>query len=326
MPKCTICGKRFDTLSSLREHHRAVHPNSKFVAPKTRLTRNLVVGMILVLIVVGGLVGYAIYLQSQQNDTNGNSGLLNTPISPTLYQNLTGVSFQTLSAIGPSQSLITYPSSKWTSISTTTTLTSNGKAEILYIGAEFCPYCAAERWSMVVALSKFGNFSNLEYMASALGDGDIATLSFRDATYSSPYNLTLVTVENQDRNHQTLQTPTTAEQQLWNQYNANSYPFIDIGGQYVLKTSQFDFGDLSNLNWSQIGSQLNNPQSNIAKAIDGAANQFMGAICKIDGSQPSSICGQSFASLSFHPSSQSSNLPLFLMQVSYEERVKSIAV
>src|SRR5262245_18195339 len=27
-------------------------------------------------------------------------------------------------------------------------LTKNGKPEMLYIGAEFCPYCAAMRWSM----------------------------------------------------------------------------------------------------------------------------------------------------------------------------------
>ena len=33
-------------------------------------------------------------------------------------------------------------------------LTSDGKPQMLYIGAEFCPYCAAMRWSMAVALSK----------------------------------------------------------------------------------------------------------------------------------------------------------------------------
>jgi hypothetical protein len=32
---------------------------------------------------------------------------------------------------------------------------------MLYIGAEYCPYCAAERWPLVMALSKFGTFSNL---------------------------------------------------------------------------------------------------------------------------------------------------------------------
>ena len=41
------------------------------------------------------------------------------------------------------------------------TLTANGKPEVLYLGAEYCPYCGAERWSMIVALSRFGTFSGL---------------------------------------------------------------------------------------------------------------------------------------------------------------------
>ena len=32
----------------------------------------------------------------------------------------------------------------------------NGKPEVLFIGAEYCPYCAAERWSVVEALSRLG--------------------------------------------------------------------------------------------------------------------------------------------------------------------------
>jgi thiol-disulfide isomerase/thioredoxin len=31
-------------------------------------------------------------------------------------------------------------------------LTANGKPEMLYMGAEYCPYCAAARWAMIVAL------------------------------------------------------------------------------------------------------------------------------------------------------------------------------
>ena len=49
-------------------------------------------------------------------------------------------------------------------------LTSNGKPEMLYMGAEYCPYCAAERWSMVVALSRFGTFQGLGTTRSASGD------------------------------------------------------------------------------------------------------------------------------------------------------------
>src|SRR5205823_15010475 len=37
----------------------------------------------------------------------------------------------------------------------------SGKPEVLYIGAEYCPFCAAERWSLVYALARFGTFKGL---------------------------------------------------------------------------------------------------------------------------------------------------------------------
>ncbi len=177
-------------------------------------------------------------------------------------------------------------------------LTLNGKPEVLYIGAEFCPLCAADRWSMVVALSKFGNFSNLEYMLSSPTDGNVTTMTFRNATYASQY-ISFVAVENEDRSHNSLQLPNQTDQNLWNTYNPNAYPFLDIGGKYIVKSELYSYTVLNNLNWTQIGSQLNNPSSSVAKAVDGAANELISAICKIDGQAPASVCGQSFANVSY---------------------------
>ncbi len=50
-------------------------------------------------------------------------------------------------------------------------LAANGKPELLYIGAEYCPYCAAERWAMIVAMSRFGTFSGLATVKSAASNG-----------------------------------------------------------------------------------------------------------------------------------------------------------
>lgn len=47
---------------------------------------------------------------------------------------------------------------------------SNGKPAVIFVGAEWCPYCAVERWSLIIALLRFGNFSNLEYMLSSSTD------------------------------------------------------------------------------------------------------------------------------------------------------------
>ena len=290
MPKCQKCGKKFDSLQALKDHFRSVHPNDRFVMAKPTTSRNLVLSVVVVIIIMGGLVGYLIYTSGTgPSTTQTYFGELLTPISYSLYQNLSGVSYSTLSSVGVGSQV-----APLTPITPASTLTFNGKPEVLFIGGEFCPLCGADRWSMVVALSKFGNFSNLEYMISAPDDGNVTTLTFRNATYTSQY-ISFVAIENEDRAHNILQIPNATDQTLWNALDANSYPFMDIGGQYIVKSEMYPYTDLNGLNWTQIGSQLNKPSSSVAKAVDGAANELISAICKIDGGAPSSVCSQSFA-------------------------------
>ena len=46
-------------------------------------------------------------------------------------------------------------------------LTSGGKPVMLYMGAEYCPYCAAERWAIIIALSRFGTFTGVSATTSS---------------------------------------------------------------------------------------------------------------------------------------------------------------
>ena len=177
-------------------------------------------------------------------------------------------------------------------------LTSGGKPEILYMGAEYCPYCAAERWPLVVALSRFGTFTGLGLTASSSSDvyPSTNTFTFLKATYTSQY-LAFDSVELQDVNHATLQTPTAAEQQLLNTYDAAPYttsagsiPFIDFGNKYILSGASYNPQTLAGLNWTTIASDLADSSSAVAKNIDGTANRLTAAICKMTGDQPSSVC------------------------------------
>jgi len=54
----------------------------------------------------------------------------------------------------------------------------NGKPTFVYIGAQGCPFCAGMRWAIIIALSRFGNFSNLFYDRSATNDGNVPTFTF----------------------------------------------------------------------------------------------------------------------------------------------------
>jgi thiol-disulfide isomerase/thioredoxin len=171
-------------------------------------------------------------------------------------------------------------------------LASGGKPEMLYIGAEWCPYCAAERWAMATALSRFGHFTPLKGVHSSSSDvyPNTATLTFYGSTYTSNY-LVFTPVENQDVNHNVLVSPTSAQQALWAKYDppGNSYPFIDIGNRYVAATT-YNPQVLQGLSWSQIATDLHNPHSAVAQGAIGSANLFTAAICKITGNAPASVC------------------------------------
>jgi len=171
-------------------------------------------------------------------------------------------------------------------------LTANGKPEMLYIGAEWCPYCAAERWAMAVALSRFGTFSPLKGIHSSSTDvyPNTATLDFYRVTYTSRY-LVFTPVESQDINHNPLQKPTAAQQALWTKYDppGDSFPFINIGNRYIAATT-YDPQVLQGLSWSQIAADLHNPSTAVAKGAVGSANLFTAAICKITGNAPANVC------------------------------------
>jgi hypothetical protein len=171
-------------------------------------------------------------------------------------------------------------------------LTSGGKPEVLYIGGEFCPFCAAERWALTVALSRFGTFSGLHFIHSAADDGDIATLTFYRSHYTSKY-VSFAPVEWYTENDRvTLQPPTSAQLALFQKYdgppyvntnNSGGFPFVDIGNKYLALGAQFQPTVLSGLSWSQIATDLSNPASPVAQNIDGAANTITKALDQLTG-------------------------------------------
>lgn len=186
-------------------------------------------------------------------------------------------------------------------------LTSGGKPEVLYIGAEYCPYCAAERWAMVVALSRFGTFSGLQATRSAAVNGagqaevypNTATWTFAHATFASSY-LTFTPVETYTNVpdpstgfYTPLQTLTAEQTALLKKYDSASggaIPFIDFGNRFLTVGASYDPGVLAGLNWNQIAAGLHNPSSPVAPGVLGTANYMTAAICALTHDQPASAC------------------------------------
>jgi hypothetical protein len=168
----------------------------------------------------------------------------------------------------------------------------DGKPDVFYLGAEFCPYCAAERWPVIIALSRFGTFSGLQTTTSSSTDiyPNTPTFTFRSATFTSQY-IDFESVETSDRNQNTLQTPTSQQQALVRKYDtSNSIPFVDFGNRYTFAGAMYVPDLLAGMTWQQVADALQQPASPQAKAILGSANLITAAVCQLTGQQPAAVC------------------------------------
>jgi hypothetical protein len=195
-------------------------------------------------------------------------------------------------------------------------LTAGGKPQVLFIGAEYCPFCAAERWPLVVALSRFGHFTVLRNATSATQSvfPGTATFSFDGAEYTSPY-LTFTGVElysdqiGADGTFTRIARPTAAQTALVARYSGSDVgpetgvsPFVDIAGRMVTTTSGFSPALLAGQSQAQIASELDAPPRPAepstapasapptGQAIIAAANELTVGICAATGQRPSSVC------------------------------------
>jgi hypothetical protein len=171
----------------------------------------------------------------------------------------------------------------------------SGKPEVFYYGAEFCPYCAAQRWPLIIALSRFGTFSGLQTTTSSSSDAfpNTPTFTFRNATYMSQY-LDFLSVETTDRDRNPLQTPTASEQQLVSSYDpGGTIPFIDVANRYAITGAMYTPDTLGGTSWRAVADALKDPSSTQAKAVIGSANLMTAAICKANADQPGTVCSSS---------------------------------
>ena len=168
----------------------------------------------------------------------------------------------------------------------------SGKPLVFYFGAEYCPYCGAERWPIIVALSRFGTFSGLATTSSSSTDiyPNTPTFTFHGSTFTSRY-IDFQAVETTDRNQNPLETPTAAQQALVNQYDTSgSIPFVDLGNRFAFAGAMYLPDVLAGMSWEAVAGSLSQPDTTQAKAVIGSANLITAAVCRMTSDQPSSVC------------------------------------
>lgn len=269
-------------------------PSARSNAIRRRRNRNLlaVSASAVVVIVIAALVIAKV--------TGGSSPTVTTrtPVPATELSSLANLPLSSLLAAASSASAgsVHPPTNLPTTVAP---LRAGSKPEVLYMGAEYCPFCAAERWPLVMALSKFGSFSNLLSTRSSSTDTnpDTPTFSFVGSTYTSPY-IAFTAIELEDRAGKTLQTPTPAENALIDTYDAPPYtsgtqgsiPFIDLGGRYLVSGTEYDGSALSGMSFASAVDYMTGSASTTRSAADAVAAHLIGLICSLTHNRPSSVC------------------------------------
>jgi hypothetical protein len=185
-------------------------------------------------------------------------------------------------------------------------LSSGGRPEIMFICAEYWSKCAAERWAVVTALSKFGTFTTLEgTTSSATGASPkTPTFSFYGATYSSKY-LALVTDELETNTdvgggeYPLLQPPTSQEMTTMKAWDRAPYttttlslPFAYMGGKFLLTTAQYDASAISQTSFQAAASIMSSGTDPVSRHAEAAAGYLVADFCALTRGQPARVCSQ----------------------------------
>jgi hypothetical protein len=220
-------------------------------------------------------------------------------LDPAVLAQVTGVPATTFATVGAGAD------TKQPTVLPGPDLVQSGKPKVVYIGAEYCPFCAAQRWPLVVALSRFGTWNGLSATTSAADDvfPNTATFSFHGATYTSDH-LVFEGVETNTNQkvggtYGPLDKLTKQQTELLNTFNAPPYvpaqyagsiPFLDLGNRWMLSGASVSPDLLTERTIASIAQDLSNPSSKLAQAILGSANRITATLCSLTHNQPAAVC------------------------------------
>lgn len=179
---------------------------------------------------------------------------------------------------------------------------SAGKPLVLFVGSEYCPFCASERWALVVALSRFGTFSALDDMQSSATSvfPGVQTFSFVHSRYESEYvafdGIELYSnVPDAQGVYTSIASLSPNQQQLVAHYrppgsSAEPFPFVDIANIVVAPTPGFSPAALAQLSQGSIVGDLKPGTTPVARAIVASANYLTAGICAATQQLPAAVC------------------------------------
>jgi Domain of unknown function (DUF929) len=226
-----------------------------------------------------------------------------TPAPAAIARLVTNVPASTLNKVGAGSIL---PSQAFGVFNLKGQLTKDGKPEVLSMNLAWCPHCAANSWALAVALSRFGRLTGLRVINTGTYYCKIASnsctlqpflcypythgLSLFGTRYQSSY-LSFGEIVLQDVQGHNLQKPTRSEGRAIGSFDQQGEtPALDVGGAYGFLNAGYDPGSLAHKTWSQIAGSLAKPHDPLSRHIDGLANLFTAAFCKVTKGRPVDVC------------------------------------
>ena len=174
------------------------------------------------------------------------------------------------------------------------------KSLVFFMGAGFCPFCAAERWAIVNALKNFGTWEGLVDDKSAGHDEkylNIPTMNFARAKYTSDF-VEFAGKETADRNFEPLQELDDKDYEILDTYNPDQIiPFLLIDGQFMQVGAGYSPQLLEGMDHAKVKAELENPNSQVGKAMRAEIDNITALICKSIGGKSAACNSENVKSL-----------------------------
>lgn len=282
---------------------RPVPRSSARRAVQQRRQRNLYTAygaVAVVIVVIAVIVGVNLAGGSKPKATKGGAVVGTFPLTTAVVNQVANIPAKTIILAAEKEPTNTTPPDKLPASNPVLTL--GGKPEVLYIGAEYCPYCAAERWALMMALGKFGTFSNVMGVTSSSTDVNPSTptFSFYHSGYTSPY-LSFVPVETETNTRANLQSLTSGENAIYTKWDVPPYvqadeegsiPFVYIGGKFLITGVSYDGSSLAGKQMLAAVKIMTSGTSTISKDAEAVAGYLVSDLCTLTHNKPAGVCNQ----------------------------------
>jgi hypothetical protein len=168
---------------------------------------------------------------------------------------------------------------------------------VLFVGAEYCSFCAAERWPLIAALSRFGHFGTLYDVESSPIDFAADTPSF--SFYGTSYRSKLIVFHAYEvrsdvlgaSGYLPLMRLGRSVRALVHRFDPSmTYPFVDIDNEFLVPVAELSPVTFAATTREQVAADLADPTNPVTQGIVASANYLTAAICAVDRQRPAVVC------------------------------------